>query len=168
MKIEIITALSSQFEEASGHIVDLYNKASWGLCETLHIKNKHLAFIARPKGVNGGIVVSQYADLERYGYILFAAFEEGDQNKGYLKATLAKANQYLKKRGSEIVAVEVNPFDNHDIWHHLGFRHDGMVNLVPTLFTRDPLKLFPDDAERYEDGLPIDTEMLKRIMRGRF
>ncbi len=168
MKIDIITAESLQFEEVSGHIVDLYNESNYGLSESLNIKHKSLAFAARPKGVSGGIVVSQYADFPQFGYILFAAFEKGDQHKGHLAATLTKTKQYLKKRGCELVAVEVNPFDSPDVWHHLGFRYEGMVNLTPTLFTRHPMKLFPDHAEHHAEGLPIDAEMLKHIMEGRF
>ncbi len=166
MKIEIIKASNKEFEAASASILEIYNTDGHSLfSETLEIRYKHLAFIARPVGSAGGLVFSQLADFPQYANILFAAFPKAERKQGRLTATLQKARHYIKKRNSRIISVELNPLDDPNIWRHYGFRHEGFLNYVQNLFVEPPEKLFPiENQQSMEGGLDVSDLMIAKLL----
>lgn len=166
MKCEVIRATSPQFQGASQDILDIYNNYLTN-GETLGVTFPEDMAVIRPVGIKGGIVVNMTHTHKQVAMIYFAGFEEADRRKGYLKACIKAANKWLKKYNSKIYAVQLNLFDNEEVWTNLGFTHRGMVNLVSCLFNCDPDTLFPVDIQRdsvsLDDLLAINPELGKHL-----
>ncbi len=154
MKFEILRGTASGFDTASQQVLDIYNADSDWFPEKLEIKHPENIFLIRPKGVAGGLIVDIYNSHPNIADVMFAGFEEQDRRKGYLKACLAKANQYLSKKGSKIVSVSLNPHDEYEAWQKVGFTFEYMVNMVPRLFNAEPSQFF-DISEHRSEGLSM-------------
>ena len=164
MKIQVIPGTNAIFNSLAKDIINIYVTElgeTFYSGEGLQIKHPESIFLVKPEQSTGGIIINQYHGYEHLASIMYAAFPKSDRGQGYLKACIQIANQFLFKRNSRIVSVEVNPFDDKAIWRHLGFTHDAMVNLVQTLFNEDPEPLFNEEDKR-RDGIPLDD--LKKLI----
>ncbi len=144
MKIKIVAGTSSEFSTKAQEVVDLYNELSG---DPVKAKPNFIAlenlFVAYPDGVKGGVIVNVFApEFPNYGQIMFAAFEESEQGKGYLSATLKKLKPYLAKKSVQLVSVDLTEGLPSKIWKHLGFKHKGSINAHPQLLTKPMDQLF--------------------------
>ncbi len=120
-----VTTVPKQLKKKGKQIVDIYNEFT-GNNEKLTLKSNKTSMIAYIDGVPGGVFLEIFHKSK--GIIYYAAFNESDRGKGYLKKCIKALEQHYT-----IYGVEVNPFDNWDLWKHLGFVNQYSINWTPVL-----------------------------------
>ena len=123
MEIKILTSETPGYMNRAKNIVDLYNDSSdWS--EELNLKNPESTSIICVEGDKGGVLIDSFCKVD-LKCVMFAAFEEKNRRKGYLRACI----EFGKKSDLDIVVVELNLHDNTEPWKKLGYKYVGMFSM---------------------------------------
>jgi len=108
------------------NIVDLYREAHpGGVSADWQLNSPKSTRLVYTSGDIGGVLldpIRKNYEPEIVGWrVMFAAFEGKNQKQGRLRACLEKAEE----KGLDIIMVDMNPFDNFEVWEKVGFPHCG-------------------------------------------
>lgn len=136
-------------------IVALYNQYS-DFKENLTLNNPSATAVIHVSGIDGGVLIDKFAEVDFLYRVMFAAFPPEHQRKGLLRGCLAKA----KDEGLDIGAVELNLFDAPEVWEKVGFTESCTLGLTIGRCTPEFARDYVRDNE---EG--IDVEMLLDLLR---
>lgn len=124
LKAEIITNNKSKRKKAR-EIVRLYNEltSSFEKGELGHIDACEIAHVP---GIAGGVWLEIFN--KTFTCVFFAAIEKDHQGQGHLKACL----EALRVKWP-IHAIQIDLFDDGQVWRHLGWTNDNNFNLSKVL-----------------------------------
>jgi len=112
-------------------IVDIYNQDAV-MRETLDLEYPHHTTIIYPDNDKGGLLLDYHDEYKAFR-LMFAAFEKKNRGQGLLTECL----KFAKRNEMDIAFVEISLFSENEIWKHLGYTIDGMINFCPFLANRD-------------------------------
>ena len=131
--IKNLVCTNNEFEymDRAQSIVEIYNQDAV-MKETLELKYPQHTTIIYSDNDKGGLLLDYHHEYKAWR-LMFAAFEKENRGRGLLTQCL----KFAEKNKMDIAFVEVSLFSDNEVWKHLGYTIDGMINFCPFLANRD-------------------------------